>query len=172
MWGRVEQSFFGGHGVGGGGVGAEEAAAEGFHVFGSVAFGAVDAVASCYLQSHHEFGVEVFQDMHGDGLWSSGGFGGAEFVFAVVREDDVLEDVDEGLGNLFAEDLLGGAALVFDPDGGLDDVADELAGIGVAERAVVGELPRFGDVVEEDAGDDQIAVEAGVETANAVGDFD
>jgi hypothetical protein len=57
---------------------------------------------------------------------------------------------------------------LFHPDGRLDDVADKLPAVAVAEGAVVGEFPGFGDVVQEDAGDDQVAVEAGIELADGV----
>src|SRR5204862_2293839 len=124
------------------------------------------------FKGHHQLGVEVFDGVDGQGFWGGGDFDCAEFGGAVVGEDDVLEDVDEGLGDFFAEDLFGDFAFFFDPDGGFDDVADELAAVAVAEGAGVSELPGFGDVVQEDSGDDQVAIQFRIELADGVGDFD
>ena len=51
-----------------------------------------------------------------------------------------------------------------------DQVADELALIGVGEGAVVAELVDLADVVEEDARQQEVAVELGVEVDDPVGD--
>jgi len=48
-------------------------------------------------------------------------------------------------------------------------VADEPAGVGVLERAVAGELDGLADVVQEDADEDKVAVEDGVERRDALG---
>ena len=40
-------------------------------------------------------------------------------------------------------------ALLLDPDGRLDDVADELAAVGIAEGAGVSEFPGLGQIMQE-----------------------
>ena len=53
-----------------------------------------------------------------------------------------------------------------------DQVADELALVGVGEGAVVGELVDLADVVQEDAGQQQVAVDLGIEVEDPVGDVE
>ena len=50
-----------------------------------------------------------------------------------MAQDDVLKHVDQLLRDRLAEQCLGFLRLVLDPHRALDDVADELAAVGVAE---------------------------------------
>lgn len=50
-------------------------------------------------------------------------------------------------------------------------MSDELPAIGVAECGVVLQFPRLGDVVQEDTGEDQVAIQRRIELADGVGDF-
>ena len=50
-----------------------------------------------------------------------------------------------------------------------DEVADQLALVGVAEDAAVAQLADLADVVQEDAHQQQVAVQLGIERQQAVG---
>ena len=51
-------------------------------------------------------------------------------------------------------------------------MADKLTAVAIAEGTDVSQLPGLGDVVQEDAGDDQVAIEAGIKFADGVGHLD
>ncbi len=96
--------------------------------------------------------------------------GAAELERAVVADDHVLEP-QEQLGRERLAGQVGGLRdLVAEHLHAHDQVADELALVGVAEGAVVAELVDLADVVEEDARHQQVAVEVGVEVGDPVGD--
>ena len=72
----------------------------------------------------------------------AGDFDRAELRDAVMADDDVLNHIDQLLGNPLAQDLLGFLDLVFEPHGRLDDMPDELPAVGIAERARRSSAPR------------------------------
>ena len=78
--------------------------------------------------------------------------------FSLMAQDDVLEHVDQRLWDFFTQHALGDGGFVLDPDGAFDEVADEMAAVAIAEACFVNELPGLGDVVEEKAGEDEIAI--------------
>ena len=64
---------------------------------------------------HVELGVEVVEDVDGDGFGGRGDLGGAELELAVVGEDDVVQDDEE----LFGDGCAGvgaGAGFVLEPE--------------------------------------------------------
>ena len=101
------------------------------------------------------------------GFGRHGELGGAELVFAVVREDHVLDENAELVGewgeglDFFAEHALGDA-----------DVADHLAFEGVAEAGLPAELADFADVVQDGSGDEEVGVDLGVEGGGGPADAD
>ena len=85
----------------------------------------------------------------------------------------MLDHVDQRLRDLLAaQQLRRVARLVLHPHRRLHDVSHELPAVGVAEGALVAQLPGLGDVVQEDAGDHQVAVEVRVKPAHRVGHLD
>ena len=83
----------------------------------------------------------------------------------MVREHDVGDVLLEELG-----EAGNGPRLHVNLLGGHDDVAHELALIGVAERLVVGELAHLADVVQERAREQQVPVCHGVVVRHPVGE--
>jgi hypothetical protein len=147
----------------------EEFAAEGL-----VEAGPVAVAADVFLQNLGdavELGVEVVEEMEGDGLKGHGEFGAAEFILAVMADDEVLEPQQQFRREFFLGESFGLGDFVFDGADDHDDVADELAFVAVAEFAVVSELIDFAGVVQEGAEEEQIAVELGIERSDDAADF-
>jgi len=118
-----------------------------------------------FLEDFH-LGVGVVGKVEGGRLDDGGFFGGAEFVFAVVGEDAVAdlrrEDGREAL------DLLD---LLVDHLTADDDVADELALLGVVVLGEGGELADLADVVEKGDADEEVALEEGIALAVEVAEL-
>lgn len=127
---------------------------------------------------HFEFGVDVVDVVKGDGF---GGFGedrGAEFELAVVGGDEMEEVEADVLAVGVEEGPVGGFGEVheiapefideFEAEG---DVAEHFAVkiVGLGEAGLgVAVFPHFAAVVEEDAGDEEVAVEVGIDGAEGV----
>ena len=89
--------------------------------------------------------------------------GAAELVGAVVADDHVLEPQEQLGRERLARQLGAPLDLLREHLHAHDQVPDELALVGVGEGPVVGQLVDLADVVEEDAGQEQVAVDLGVE---------
>ena len=87
-----------------------------------------------------------------------------------MADDHVFEPQQELGRERLAGQVGGPLDLVAEHLDAHDQVADELALVGVAEGAVVAQLVDLADVVEEDAGQQQVAIELGVEVDDPVGD--
>ena len=98
-----------------------------------------------------------------------GSFGLPNSYGAVVADDHVLEPQQQ----LGRERLAGQVGrlldLVAEHLHAHDQVADELPLVGVGEGAVVAQLVDLADVVQEDARQQQVAVELGIEVGDPVG---
>ena len=82
--------------------------------------------------------------MEDHGFADHGEFGRAEFVLAVVADEQMLDNGFEGRGEIL--DVVDRAGDGFEFH---DNVAEQLAGGGVADGAFVAEFFEFADVVEE-----------------------
>ncbi|SDT97611.1 hypothetical protein SAMN05444156_1196 [Verrucomicrobium sp. GAS474] len=133
---------------------------------------------------HFDAGVEVVEVVEGPGFGGAGGDGGAVFALAVVGGDEVEEVEADGFGGglvaggggefEFGVVLEGAPEVVgeFDADG---DVAHEFSDEGVGHEEALGLVvvfPEFAAVVEEDAEDDEVPVEVGVDGAEGLGAAD
>ena len=96
--------------------------------------------------------------MHRDRFGSGWNSGGAEFRFAVMAENNMLHDIDHRLRDRLADHFGSPPGFLLDPDCGFHHMSDQLAGIGIAKACVVAQLPGLGDVVQEDASNQQIAI--------------
>ncbi len=103
------------------------------------------------------FGVEVVHVMEDEGFADHGEFGRAELVFAVVADEDVLDyrfqvggKADDGVHSV-------GYGFQFH-----DDVAEELAFVGVGDGAVVAEFIEFADIVEHGGHQKKIDIKLGI----------
>lgn len=158
-----------------GGKGGDEADVEGADALGDVGgdFGGGGEGGP----DHFEFGVEVVDEVEGEGLGGFGLDGSTEFEFAVVGGDEVEEVEADGF--VFGGEVFPGFALVgevvpeavdeFESD---DDVAEHFAvELDGEVEAIFGRagFPEFAGVVEKDAGEEEIAVEFGVGLADGMG---
>jgi len=124
-----------------------------------------------------EFGVEIIDLMQGDGFGCFGNDGGAKFVRAVMGDDE-MEKME---AHLFGGRLKIGPGVElglkfapegideFDADG---DVTEEFAAFVEGDvEAVFGDMifPKFAAVVEQGAGEQQVAVEHGINRGESVG---
>src|SRR5208283_823219 len=80
-----------------------------------------------------------------------------------MADNEVLDQGLELVGEAGDESELGLQHLQLD-----DHVAEQLATVGIGERAVVGELVNLADVVEECAGEKKIAVDLGIVPAKQI----
>ncbi len=94
-----------------------------------------------------------------------GSLGGAEFVLAMVADEQVLDYRFERRGKIW--DGVDGARNGFDFH---HDVAEELAFGGVADGALVAEFVEFADVVKHSGGEEQIEIELGVVSGQLLGE--
>jgi hypothetical protein len=108
--------------------------------------------------------------MERDGLERHGELGAAELVRAVMADDHVLQPEQELVWKRFAGQLGASGGLLSDHLHAHDEVSDELSFVGVGESAVIRELVDLADVVEEDAGEQQVAIQLGVEFRDPAGD--
>ena len=164
---RRRDGFEGGDDAGG--PGAEAVVDVGGEFFG----GGVAAA------EHFEFGVDVVDVVEGDGFGGLGEDGGAEFEGAVMGGDEVEEveadvlgvGVEEGPGGGFREVHEVAPEFVdeFEAEGDVaEHFAVEVVGLGEAGLGVA-VFPHFAAVVEEDAGDEEVAIEVGIDGAEGVG---
>src|SRR4029077_16603126 len=104
-----------------------------------------------------EFGIEVIEVVEDQGFADHGGLGGAEFVLAVMADEQVLDD---GL-------QVGGETLdgVHSFRNGFEfhhDVAEKLAFDGVGNGALIAQFVELPDIVKNRGGQQQIHVEFGI----------
>ena len=116
-----------------------------------------------------DLGVEVVQVVQGDRLGRHRQLRAAEFVGAVMAQDHVLEPQQQFGGERLAGQVRHLGRLLVQHLDADDEVADQLALVGVAENAVVAQLAHLADVVQENADQQQIAVQLGIERQHAVG---
>ena len=98
--------------------------------------------------------VQIVQIMQHERLGEHGELGRAELVLAVVADDEVLDQDLERRGE--AGNLLQLGVQQFELD---DEVAQQLALGGVAERAGIAQLANLSDVMQEGAGEQQVPVD-------------
>src|SRR5260370_23472902 len=104
-----------------------------------------------------DFGVEVVHVVENKGFANHGEVRRAKFVFAVVRDEDVLDDGFE-FGGKASHGIHGlGDGVEFH-----DDVAEELTLGGVADRAFVAKFIELADVVEQGGDQKKIDIELGI----------
>ena len=96
-------------------------------------------------------GIEIVDVVEDQGFANHGEFWGAEFVLAVMADEQVLHDGFERRGK--SGDGVDGAGDGFEFH---DDVAEELAFGGVADGAFVAEFVEFADVVKHGGGEEQV----------------
>ena len=113
--------------------------------------------------------IQVVNVTDHEGLGGGGQLGRAEFILAVMREDDVRQGIQEHRVDLRAPRAKGLDLLIYHQDA-LDDVADELAGIGVRKGHVVRKLLGLAHIVKEDAGQHEVALHVGVVRQDGQGD--
>jgi hypothetical protein len=101
------------------------------------------------------FGVQVIQVMKEEGFQGLGPFGGPEFVFPVMAENDVLEKDGQILREI-------GNALDFFIDHfyGEGNVAQKSARVGIIEGPLVGQLGYFTQVMENGPGEEKFLIDS------------
>src|SRR5271157_4930607 len=128
---------------------------------GRLAF--ADAFVEFALHGLH-LGVEVVEEAEGQGFGNHGQLGGAELQLAMVRQNHVQDQSFEARREV-------GQAV----DGALDQrcadvyVAQQDAFDGVIEAGFPGEFVQLADVVQDDAGQQQVTVEERVMRGDAFG---
>ena len=108
-------------------------------------------------------GIQIVQIVQHQRLGEHRQFGRAELVLAVMADDEVLDqylELRRKVGNLRQ---LGVQQFQVD-----DQVAEQLPLGGVAERAGITQLANLSDVVQERAGEQQVAVDERVVAGNQV----
>ena len=90
----------------------------------------------------------------------------------MVREDDVLQDSEQPLGQPYSLSEHQLLSLVMEHHGSFDDVADQFAPVGVVEGLVIDQFAGLAQVVQEQAEDHDIAVDLGVERADGIAELD
>jgi hypothetical protein len=93
----------------------------------------------------------------------------AELVRAVVADNDVLQPQQQLGGERLAGQLLDTRRLLVEHLDADDQVPDQLALVAVAKRALVGQFAQFADIMEEEAHQEEVAVELRVQRRDAVG---
>ena len=141
---------------------AEEFAAERGGVSGPIGFAGIERQSSA---RGGELGVEIVEIVEDQGFTDHGKLGRAEFVLAVMTDEEMLED-DFEIGRKAGDGVHG----FVDGFEFHDDVAEELALYGVADGAVVAELVEFADVVENGGGKQEIEVELGIMRGGKLGE--
>ena len=92
-----------------------------------------------------------------------GQLGRSEFVLAVMADDQVLDQGLELVGKVREQGEFRLQHLQLD-----DHVAEQLAAGGVGKRALVGEFVNLADVVQERAGQQQVAIDLRIVAAHQI----
>ena len=108
-------------------------------------------------------GVEVVEIVQHERLGKHGQLGRTEIVLAVMADDEVLDQSLEFVGKSGKLRELGLQHFEFD-----DHVAEQLALSGVGKRTVVGEFVNLADVVQERAGEKQVAIDLRIVAAHQI----
>ena len=106
--------------------------------------------------------------MQGDSLGRHWELGAAELVGPVVAENHVLEPQQQLWRKRLAGQVRHAGYFLVEHLYTDDQVADELSLVGIGEGAVVAKLADLADVVEKNAGQQQVAVELGIKGQKAL----
>lgn len=112
--------------------------------------------------------VEVVQEINKDRFGRHRQLGAAVGQFAMMGDDHVLQAELHLGGERLTGQLLRLLDLVTEHFHAHDDVADQFAFIRVAERGIVTEFADLADVVQKNAHDQQIAVDARIDRRETV----
>ena len=119
-----------------------------------------------------ELGVEVVEVMERDRLGGHRELRAAELVGAVVADDHMFEPEPQLLRERRPREVRDPSELLAEDADPHDEVADELALVGVSKSLLIREFVELAEVVEEDPGEQEVAVEVGVEVGDPSRDLE
>src|ERR1700730_14324204 len=100
------------------------------------------------------FRIEIIEVVQHERLGEHGQLRRSKLVFAVMTDDEVLEQGLQLIGEIRNQSDFSLQHFKLN-----DHVAEKLAAAGVRKRTVIAELVNFSDIVQERAGEQQIAID-------------